>query len=149
MSLPRMAKALKASTAGPEEHPVDRQRAAGRLCAAVSARRCRPAALRKNEAVLDFVRQFAASGKPIAAVCHGPQILVSAGLVRGRTLSSYPEVASEITEAGGTWTDEALQIDGQFITARYPGDLPRHLHGTLEVLEGRHEGSSQARHGGG
>ena len=103
-----------------------------------------PAALRKNDTVLDFVRQFAASGKPIAAICHGPQILVSAGLVRGKTLSSFPEVASEIQDAGGNWTDEALQIDGQYITARYPGDLPRHLHGTLNALQNA-SSSSQTR----
>lgn len=94
-----------------------------------------PATLRKNDEVLDFVKQFAASGKPIAAVCHGPQILVSAGLVKGRKLASYPEVGKEIEDAGGTFCNEALQEDGQFITARFPGDLPRHLDGTLQALQ--------------
>ena len=94
-----------------------------------------PATLRKNEDVLNFVRAFAATGKPIAAVCHGPQILVSAGLVKGHTMSAWPEVGKEIEDAGGTYTDEALQEEGQFITARWPGDLPRHLYGTLQALE--------------
>lgn len=94
-----------------------------------------PSVLRKNEDVLNFVRTFASSGKPVAAICHGPQILVSAGLVQGRTLAAWPEVGKEIQDAGGMFADEALQIDGQFITARMPGDLPRHMDGALRALE--------------
>jgi protease I len=71
-----------------------------------------PAELRKNDAVISFVKQFAAAGKPIAAICHGPQVLVSADLVRGRQLAAWPEVAKEIEEAGGTFVDEALVEDG-------------------------------------
>lgn len=101
-----------------------------------------PSTLRKNDDVIAFVRSFAASGKPVAAICHGPQILVSAGLVQGKTLASWPEVGKEIEDAGGTFTDEALQIDGQFITARYPGDLPRHMDGVLRALESASQGQS-------
>jgi protease I len=97
-----------------------------------------PEILREDGAVIAFVRAFAQSGKPIAAVCHGPQILVTADLVRGRTLAAYWEVAEEIEQAGGTFADEALKIDGQFITARIPGDLHRHLNGVLNVLQGRY-----------
>lgn len=96
-----------------------------------------PATLRENEDVLSFVRQFAATGKPIAAICHGPQILVSADLVRGKQMAAFPEVGKEIEQAGGTFVDEALVEDGQFITGRVPGDLPRHLYGTLQVLQGK------------
>lgn len=96
-----------------------------------------PATLRKNEKVLQFVRQFAAGGQPIAAICHGAQLLISAGLVHGKKISAYPEVAKEIEGAGGQFSDEALAIDGQFITARVPGDLPRHLCGVLDVLQNR------------
>ena len=96
-----------------------------------------PAKLREDEHVIAFVKQFAASGKPIAAICHGPQVLVTADLVRGKKISAYPEVAKEVEAAGGRWADEALAIDGQFITARVPGDLPRHLCGVINVLEGR------------
>lgn len=96
-----------------------------------------PAELRKNEKVISFVQEFARSGKPIAAICHGPQVLVSAGLVSGKKISAYPEVATEIRDAGGNFADEALAIDGQFITARVPGDLPRHLCGVMDVLEGK------------
>lgn len=98
-----------------------------------------PESLRDDDQVIAFVRAFAQTGKPIAAVCHGPQILVTAGLVRGHTLAAYLEVREEIEEAGGTFTDEALNIDGPFITARYPGDLHRHLNGVINVLEGRYQ----------
>lgn len=95
-----------------------------------------PAELRKNDEVINFVKEFAQSGKPIAAVCHGPQILISADLVRGRRMACWPEVKEELEEAGGTFVDEALVEDGQFITARMPGDLPRHLYGVLQSLNG-------------
>lgn len=95
-----------------------------------------PAELRKHDEVIRFVQQFARSGKPIAAICHGPQVLVTADLVRGKKISSYPEVREEIEEAGGRWADEALAIDGQFITGRVPGDLPRHLCGVMDTLRG-------------
>lgn len=103
-----------------------------------------PSELRKNEEVLQFVKEFAASGKPIAAICHGPQVLISAGLVRGKRMACWPEVQKELEEAGGIFVDEALVEDGQFITARQPGDLPRHLCGVLDSLQGR-EGSRSSR----
>ncbi len=96
-----------------------------------------PQELRKNDAVLKFVKEFTASGKPVAAICHGPQVLVSADVIRGKQLAAWPEVKSEIEEAGGTFVDEALVEDGQFITARKPGDLHRHLFGVLQYLEGK------------
>ena len=97
-----------------------------------------PAALRKNDAVLAFVRQFAADGtKPVAAICHGVQILITAGLIRGKQVAAWPEIREEVEKAGATFVNEALVEDGQFITARMPGDLPRHLSGVLDYLEGR------------
>ena len=99
-----------------------------------------PAELRKNEEVLRFVKEFARSGKPIAAICHGPQVLISADLVRGKQMASWPEVKDELEKAGGIFVDEALVEDGQFITARQPGDLHRHLWGVLDILQGK-EGS--------
>lgn len=96
-----------------------------------------PQKLRENEDVLNFVRNFAKSGKYIAAICHGPQILISAGLLKGKKISAWPEMKEELEENGITYTDEALQEDGQFITARKPGDLHRHLYGILEKLESK------------
>jgi len=95
-----------------------------------------PAELRKNEDVLDFVKSFAQSGKPIAAICHGPQVLISAGLVSGKQMACWPEMAGELQEAGGIFVDEALVEDGQFITGRMPGDLHRHLYGVIQALKG-------------
>lgn len=95
-----------------------------------------PAELRKDDKVISFVREFARTGKPIAAICHGPQVLITAGLVKGKQLACWPEVRKELEEAGGTFVDEALVEDGQLITARMPGDLHRHLYGVIQALKG-------------
>jgi protease I len=93
-----------------------------------------PARLRESEAVLDLARSFAASGKPIAAICHGPQILISAGLVKGRRLTSYKSVGEELRAAGANYVDEEVVTDGNFITSRQPGDLPSFIDKILETL---------------
>lgn len=93
-----------------------------------------PAKLRESEEVLELVKRFDAAAKPIAAICHGPQILVSAGLVKGRTLAAYPEVQKEIEAAGGTFKNVELVQDGIYITSRWPGDLPTHLSAALHYL---------------
>jgi len=93
-----------------------------------------PAELRENEKVITFVKQFAATGKPVAAICHGAQVLISADLINGRQIAAWPEIKDEVEEAGATFVDEALVIDGQFITSRMPGDLHRHLYGVIEQL---------------
>lgn len=95
-----------------------------------------PAELRKNDEVLAFVTNFARTGKPIAAICHGAQVLISAGLVKGKQIAAWPEIADEVKEAGATFANEALVEDGQFITSRMPGDLHRHLYGVLQALKG-------------
>lgn len=103
-----------------------------------------PAELRKNETVLKFVRDFALTGKPIAAICHGPQVLAEAKLITGKQIAGWPEIKNEIEEAGATFVDEALVEDGQFITARRPGDLHRHLYGVLKKLGASAAASSKA-----
>jgi len=95
-----------------------------------------PAEMRKSEELLKVVRRFDALGKPIAAICHAAQVLVSAGLVKGKRIAAYPEVEEEITEAGGTFVNAPLVEDGQYITARWPGDLPGHLEAVMKRLEG-------------
>lgn len=102
-----------------------------------------PAELRKNEQVVNFVKEFALSRRPIAAICHGPQVLITAGLVKGKQMACWPEVAQELQEAGGIFVDEALVEDGQFITARQPGDLHRHLYGVLQYLKSNTPGLSR------
>ncbi len=98
-----------------------------------------PAALREDAAVLKLVQQFAAQGTPIAAICHGPQLLASAipEQLRGKKIAAYWEVEKELSAVGAHFSDEALAIDGPFITARVPGDLHRHLCGVMDVLQGR------------
>lgn len=98
-----------------------------------------PSKLRKNDRVVEFVRRFAASGKPVAALCHGPQILVAVeGLLRGKRVAAWPEIRDEVEKAGATFVDEALVEDGEIITGRGPGDLHRHLYGVLDILERRY-----------
>jgi len=94
-----------------------------------------PEELKRNEDALAITRSFAESGKPIAAICHGAQLLAAAKVIKGRNIAAWPAVEGEIKEAGGHYVNEAIVIDGQFITARWPGDLPLHLAHTLEVLE--------------
>ncbi len=106
-----------------------------------------PAELRKDEKVLSFVSRFAGSGRPIAALCHGPQILFAIdGLVKGRRIAAWPKIRDEAEEAGATFVDEALVEDGQFITGRMPGDLHRHLYGVLDILERGQQAQGQAAH---
>jgi protease I len=84
-----------------------------------------PDLLRQSDHVLDFVRAFDRAGKPIAAICHGPWVLISAGLVRGRRLASWPGIKDDVRNAGGIWEDMAVVKDGNWITSRHPGDLPQ------------------------
>ncbi|MGD2082555.1 MAG: type 1 glutamine amidotransferase domain-containing protein [Chromatiales bacterium] len=93
-----------------------------------------PARLRESPAVLDLARTFAGSGKPVAAICHGPQILISAGLAEGRTMTSYKSVGRELEDAGARYVDEEVVTDGNFITSRQPDDLPVFIDRMLEAL---------------
>ncbi len=93
-----------------------------------------PEKLQKDDRVLKFVRDFASSGKIIAAICHGPAILAAADLIKNKKISAWPGIKDEIEKAGAIYMDEALKEDGQFITARKPGDLHRHLFGVLDCL---------------
>lgn len=83
-----------------------------------------PDHLRLNHKAVNFVREFAQSGKPIAAICHGAWMLVEAGIVRGKTITSWPSIKTDIRNAGGNWVDKEVVTDGQFITSRKPDDIP-------------------------
>lgn len=83
-----------------------------------------PDKLRMNPAAVQFVKAFAASEKPIAAICHGPWTLVEADVVRGRRLTSWPSVKTDILNAGGSWTDAEVVVDGNLVTSRKPADIP-------------------------
>lgn len=93
-----------------------------------------PATLRKDENVLSAVRNYAATGKPIAAICHGPQILAAAGVIKGCRISAWPEVEEEVEKVGATYVRAETLVDGQFITGRWPGDLPALTKAALEII---------------
>ncbi|KUL31994.1 type 1 glutamine amidotransferase domain-containing protein [Actinoplanes awajinensis] len=83
-----------------------------------------PDFLRADPGAVRFVRDFAATGKPVAAICHGPWTLVEAGVVEGRTVTSWPSLRTDLTNAGATWVDREVQVDGTLVTSRNPDDLP-------------------------
>ena len=83
-----------------------------------------PAALRDDATVRDLAAAFMEAGKPVAAICHGPQVLISAGVLAGRRATAYPEVGPELTGAGAEYLDEEVVVDGNLITSRIPGDIP-------------------------
>jgi len=83
-----------------------------------------PAKLRESETLLVIVRHFFDKNKPVAAICHGPQILVSAGVLTGRKATCYKSVAAELKNAGANYRDEEVVVDGNLITSRVPADLP-------------------------
>lgn len=92
-----------------------------------------------------FVRHFAEAGKPIAAICHGPWALVEADLVRGRTLTSWPSLKTDLKNAGAIWVDREVVVDRGLITSRKPDDLPAFIGKSIEEFnEGRHESHAVA-----
>jgi protease I len=83
-----------------------------------------PDKLRSDDEAVSFVRDFVNSGKPVAAICHGPWTLIDAGVVSGRTLTSYPSVRTDLRNAGANVVDQEVAVDGNLITSRNPDDLP-------------------------
>ena len=92
-----------------------------------------PAALRKEPAALEIVKDFFRSNKPVAAICHGPQLLVSAGVIQGRRATCYHSVAEELKEAGALYEDSEVVVDGNLVTSRQPSDLPAFMRETLRM----------------
>jgi len=104
-----------------------------------------PDKLRMNQDAVRLVREFVESGKPVAAICHGPWTLVEADVVRGRTLTSYPSLKTDIKNAGGNWVDQEVVVDQGIITSRNPNDLPAFCAKLIEeVQEGIHEARAQS-----
>lgn len=83
-----------------------------------------PDHLRMDEAAVSFVKRFVESGRPVGVICHGPWTLVTADVVRGRTLTSWPSLRTDLQNAGATWVDEEVVRDGGIVSSRNPGDLP-------------------------
>ena len=98
-----------------------------------------PDRLRVDEAAVKLVRDFVEHDKPVAAICHGPWVLVEADVVRGRTLTSWPSLQTDIRNAGGEWVDEEVVVDSGIVTSRKPDDIPAFNEKMIEEFaEGRH-----------
>lgn len=93
-----------------------------------------PDHLRMDPAAVNFVRQFCATGRTVAAICHGPWTLVEAGVLKGHTVTSWPSLKTDIKNAGATWVDQAVVTDGQFIFSRKPDDIPAFNKAILEAV---------------
>jgi protease I len=95
-----------------------------------------PDKLRTDESAVAFVRNFANSGKTVAAICHGPWTLVEAGVVRGKTMTSWPSLHTDLINAGARWVDEQVVTDSNFITSRKPDDIPAFSQAIVQAVSG-------------
>ena len=103
-----------------------------------------PDQLRGNENIVAFVQEFFEAGKPVAAICHGPWVLVEAGAAKGRKLTSWPTLQTDIRNAGGTWVDQEVVVDQGLVTSRKPDDIPAFNTRMIEEFgEGIHPGQRQ------
>ena len=99
-----------------------------------------PDKLRTNENALAFIKDFFKAGKPVAAICHGPQILISADLVKGRKMTSYPSIKIDLMNAGAEWHDQEVVVDKGLVTSRNPDDLPAFNKKLVEeIKEGKYQ----------
>jgi protease I len=99
-----------------------------------------PDKLRQNKDAVAFVSAFLDEGKPLAAICHGPQMLIETGMISGRKLTSYPSLQTDLVNAGAEWVDEEVVVDNGLITSRTPADLDAFNRKTIEeISEGVHE----------
>ena len=99
-----------------------------------------PDTMRTDENAVQLVRDFFEQGKPVGVICHGPWMLVEAGVVRGRKVTSWPSLQTDIRNAGGNWVDEEVVVDQGLVTSRKPDDLPAFNKKIIEEFaEGRHE----------
>jgi protease I len=94
-----------------------------------------PDKLRIDQDAVNFVKHFVATGKTTAAICHGPWVLIEADVVRGKTMTSWPSVHTDLKNAGAHWIDQEVIVDGQFITSRKPEDIPAFCREIMDALK--------------
>jgi protease I len=94
-----------------------------------------PEAIRKERPAVEISKFFFAEKKPVSAICHGPQTLITAGLMKGRRATCYKSVAAEMKEAGAAYEDKEVVVDGNLVTSRQPSDLPTFMRETLKMLK--------------
>jgi protease I len=105
--------------------------------------------LRADADAVRFTKDFARAKKPIASICHGPWVLVEAGIVDGRTITSFPSLQTDVRNAGGTWVDEEVHVDGRLVTSRKPDDIPAFSAKAIEEFAaGVHGGARQPARAG-
>jgi len=102
-----------------------------------------PDQLRLEPRAVEFVRSFFQSGKPVAAICHGPQMLIEAGVVRNRKLTSYPSLKTDLINAGAKWVDEPVVMDQGLVTSRKPSDIPQFNTKMIEAIAGERNGQTR------
>jgi protease I len=102
-----------------------------------------PDSLRSSEEALEFVRHFFRESKPVAAICHAPWVLIDAGVIRGRTVTSWPAIKTDVRNAGANWVDQEVVVDNGLVTSRKPDDIPAFNKKMVEEFcEGRHAPAS-------
>jgi protease I len=94
-----------------------------------------PDALRMEEKVVATIREFADAGKPVAAICHGPWLLVEADVIRGRTVTGWPSIRTDLRNAGANVVDREVAVDGNLVTSRMPEDIPAFVEAFVRLVE--------------
>lgn len=129
----------------PVDLPLDQARADDFDALVLPGGVMNPDTLRMNSSAVQFVKDFFTAGKPVASICHGPWMLVEADVVRGRTVTSWPSLRTDLRNAGADWVDREVMTDEGLVTSRKPDDIPAFNRKMIEEFaEGRHEGQRVA-----
>ncbi len=116
------------------DKPLDQARAQDYDALVLPGGVINPDHLRMEPKAVQFVKDFVATGRPVAAICHGPWTLIEAGVVKGKTLTSWPSLKTDLKNAGANWVDKEVATDGQFITSRKPDDIPAFNKALIEAV---------------
>lgn len=131
----------------PVDVPLDSARAEDYDALVLPGGVMNPDQLRLNKKAVEFAQQFLESGKPVAAICHGPQLLIETGLIEGRTMTSYPSLQTDLVNAGVLWVDKEVVTDNGLVTSRTPKDLDAFNKKMIEeIAEGEHAPVAYTQH---